>query len=75
MDRLKQFESVHRSESADARIDALDVFTESLGIDDKVKSELIKWVTSMEQCEGCEGPFSLGVIVGAIAARYEVEGI
>jgi hypothetical protein len=75
MGRLKEFEAVHSGESPDDKIDALDIFTESLGIDDVVKYDLLQWAMKLEGCEGCEGPFILGVIVGAVAARYEVEGI
>ena len=73
LDRLKDFESVHRGENLDSKVDALDIMMDSLGIDDKIKIMLIDWINRFEDGEGHEGSFMLGVIIGTFACRYLTE--
>jgi len=73
VDRLKNFESVHRGEDLSNKIEALDVMMESLGMDDKIKSMLVEWLNRFEDGEGYEGQFLLGVVVGTFACRQIVE--
>ena len=73
MNRLKDFESVHRGESLPDKIKALDTMMESLGMNDEIKSTLIQWLDRFEDGEGHEGAFLLGVLVGTFACRQIIE--
>lgn len=68
--RVEEFSLVHVGRSASEKTDAVDIWLESLGLDEASRAEFGHWMTRFVGPEADTGSILLGLIVGLLILQW-----